>query len=337
MNAAVRESPKSNGARLTRGFTIIHLPPAMRDNNAVTEDLQFILDTAPGGRPEDVLHVLLGDVYAETGNLQARTLGVPAGLGRLGVRRRAGEAASRRSREGRDPSRRIRHGASRHGLGLRHVSRAGHGQLMERDLTYVALDAIAFVTGATLSAMLGHMQYRVDRATGRMSGYLLLWVLGFIWTFGNFLRCTLELAGASSGLHRRAVRGDVCLELHAARPARHRPVGAGWHRIDEPRRRRDCLAFTVAVSVLNLVLIVRANHLSRLSARGQRLSNDFVLHRAGGRHHRVCHLSTRTEARRPRRRTMPRWFAPAALLFAAIHTSAILLSMLVARHAGDRC
>jgi hypothetical protein len=70
MNAAVRQSPKSTAVRLTRGFTIIHLPPAMRDSNAVTEDLRFILDTAPGGRPEDVLHVLLGDVYAETGNLQ---------------------------------------------------------------------------------------------------------------------------------------------------------------------------------------------------------------------------------------------------------------------------
>jgi hypothetical protein len=71
MNAAVRQSPKSPGVRLTRGFTIIHLPPAMRDTTAVTEDLNFILDTAPGGRPEDVLHVLLGDVYAETGNLEA--------------------------------------------------------------------------------------------------------------------------------------------------------------------------------------------------------------------------------------------------------------------------
>jgi hypothetical protein len=69
MNAAVREHPKSTAVRLTRGFTIIHLPPAMRDTNAVTEDLQFILDKAPGGRAEDVLHVLLGDVYAETGRL----------------------------------------------------------------------------------------------------------------------------------------------------------------------------------------------------------------------------------------------------------------------------
>ncbi|HUQ12231.1 MAG TPA: hypothetical protein VM146_18115 [Steroidobacteraceae bacterium] len=71
MNAAVREAPKSKAVRLTRGFTIIHLPPDMRDNKAVTEDLRFILDTAPGGRPEDVLHVLLGDVLAETGQLPA--------------------------------------------------------------------------------------------------------------------------------------------------------------------------------------------------------------------------------------------------------------------------
>ena len=43
----------------------------MRDTPAVTEDLKFILDTAPGGRAEDVLHVLLGDVYSETGNPDA--------------------------------------------------------------------------------------------------------------------------------------------------------------------------------------------------------------------------------------------------------------------------
>jgi hypothetical protein len=71
MNAAARQYPDSIAVRLTRGFTIIHLPPAMRDTNAVTEDLRFILDRAPGGRPEDVLHVLLGDVHAEMGDLNA--------------------------------------------------------------------------------------------------------------------------------------------------------------------------------------------------------------------------------------------------------------------------
>ena len=71
MNAAVRQAPRSTTVRLTRGFTIIHLPPDMRDENAVTEDLRFIIDNAPGGRPEDVLHVLLGDVLAESGDLPA--------------------------------------------------------------------------------------------------------------------------------------------------------------------------------------------------------------------------------------------------------------------------
>jgi hypothetical protein len=67
MNEAIRQAPKSITVRLTRAFTTIHIPPAMRDSDAVIEDLEFILDHAPGGRPEDVLHVLLGDVYAETG------------------------------------------------------------------------------------------------------------------------------------------------------------------------------------------------------------------------------------------------------------------------------
>lgn len=67
MNTAVRQAPNSTGVRLTRAFTTIHLPPAMRDTDAVIEDLKFILDTAPGGRPQDVLHVMLGDVYTEMG------------------------------------------------------------------------------------------------------------------------------------------------------------------------------------------------------------------------------------------------------------------------------
>lgn len=71
MNAAVRQAPKSKLVRLTRGFTTIHLPLGIRDTAAVTADLNFVLDVAPGGRPEDVLHVLLGDVYAETGELDA--------------------------------------------------------------------------------------------------------------------------------------------------------------------------------------------------------------------------------------------------------------------------
>lgn len=71
MNAAVRQAPNSTAVRLTRGFTIVHLPVGVRDTQAVTEDLKFVLDTSPGGRPEDVVHVLLGDVYAELGDREA--------------------------------------------------------------------------------------------------------------------------------------------------------------------------------------------------------------------------------------------------------------------------
>ena len=69
MNAAVRQAPRSTLVRLTRGFSIIHLPVGIRDTAAATEDLKLVMENAPGGRPEDVLHVLLGDVYAEIGEL----------------------------------------------------------------------------------------------------------------------------------------------------------------------------------------------------------------------------------------------------------------------------
>jgi len=69
MNAAIVMAPNSTAVRLTRGFMIVGLPVGMRDTAAVKEDLTFLLGVAPGGRPEDVLHVLLGDVYAETGAL----------------------------------------------------------------------------------------------------------------------------------------------------------------------------------------------------------------------------------------------------------------------------
>jgi hypothetical protein len=71
MSEAIRRSPESTGVRLTRAFTTINLPAAMRDNDALIGDLQFILEASTGGRPDDVLHLLLGDVYAEAGKLDA--------------------------------------------------------------------------------------------------------------------------------------------------------------------------------------------------------------------------------------------------------------------------
>jgi Flp pilus assembly protein TadD len=70
MNSAVRQAPGSTPVRLTRGFTIIHLPIGSRDTAAVTADLKFVMNATTRRRPEDVLHVLLGDVYAETGQLE---------------------------------------------------------------------------------------------------------------------------------------------------------------------------------------------------------------------------------------------------------------------------
>ena len=71
MNEAVRRAPKSISVRLVRAFTTIYLPVAMRDTDAVVEDLRFILDYTTNPRAEDVLHVMLGDVYAETGKPDA--------------------------------------------------------------------------------------------------------------------------------------------------------------------------------------------------------------------------------------------------------------------------
>ena len=71
MNAAAREAPTSTPVRLTRAFTAIHMPPELRDSKSVMQDLEHIIEAAPGGRPEDVLHLLLGDVHAEIGELSA--------------------------------------------------------------------------------------------------------------------------------------------------------------------------------------------------------------------------------------------------------------------------
>jgi hypothetical protein len=137
MNAAVRDAPKSKGTRLTRAFTIIHLPHGLRDNTAVIEDLRFMIDTVPGSRPEDVMRVLLGPPRRRDARLarrrvrggwrsQIRTRRIRTGLGRLGLCRRTGEGAPRRSRKGRGPRGVDRGRAIRAGPALRHVPRARH-------------------------------------------------------------------------------------------------------------------------------------------------------------------------------------------------------------------
>jgi two-component sensor histidine kinase len=198
---------------------------------------------------------------------------------------------------------------------------------MERDATDVALDAIAFLTGAALSAMLGRLQWRVDRAARGLSGYLLLWALGFIWTFGNFLRCTLELTGAAADSAASRLAESFAWSCTLLGPmAIGRLLQGGIGSAD--RVARGFFAFTVGVSLLNLVLMARANYLHayRLEESAYPTTSFFIALGVGAMA-LLLYVSRRQSA--SARKAMPHWFAPAALLFAAIHTTAILLSTLL--------
>jgi hypothetical protein len=189
----------------------------------------------------------------------------------------------------------------------------------------LTIDAIAFAAGAALCAMLGLIQLRVDRPGRRASGYLLLWVLGFIWTFGNFLRCTLALAGAepdSVGARFAEVFAWSCTVIGPVAIGRLLQAGIGT----TSRASRGFLAFTIGVSLLNLALLIRAIRVSewQLEASGYP-TFSFYVGLVNGLIAVAMFWWLRTK---PQHRSMPRWFAPAAFSFAAIHTSAILFSTL---------
>ena len=189
------------------------------------------------------------------------------------------------------------------------------------------LDAIAFAAGAALCAMLGMMQLRVDRTGDRASGYLLMWVLGFFWTFGNFLRCALALAGASPdsvGARFAETFSWSCTLLGPITIGRLLQAGIGT----TSRASRAFFVLTIGVSLLNLGLLIRANYLHawQLDASDYPMTSFYIALAIGV----IALLLYGTNRPRmiPRRGSMPRWFAPAAFSFAAIHTSAILLSTL---------
>jgi tetratricopeptide (TPR) repeat protein len=71
LNRAVDLDPSSRPARLMRAFTLINLPPAHRDTSIVIGDLTYLIREVPGSRAEAMLHLLRGDLYAETGQLEA--------------------------------------------------------------------------------------------------------------------------------------------------------------------------------------------------------------------------------------------------------------------------
>jgi anti-sigma regulatory factor (Ser/Thr protein kinase) len=188
-------------------------------------------------------------------------------------------------------------------------------------------DAIAFATGAALSAMLGLMQLRADRHVERASGYLLLWALGFVWTFGNFLRCALALAGASpdsAGARFAETFAWSCTLLGPVAIGRLLQAGIGT----ASRVSRGFLALTIGISVLNLLLLTRANHdyAWRLEA-SHYPSTSFYISLGLGPLALSIYLAHRRRTQ-PQHRAMPTWFAPAAILFAALHTSAILVTVM---------
>jgi len=121
-------------------------------------------------------------------------------------------------------------------------------------MDYSALHAIGFATGAALSGLLWSMQRRVDRAGGA-SGFQILWIVGFIWTVGNFLQ-SLPLADASVDVTTERFAATLawsCTILGPFAIGRFLQAGIGANRVS-----RRFLMFTAAVSVLNCALLVTA-------------------------------------------------------------------------------
>ena len=201
---------------------------------------------------------------------------------------------------------------------------------MANGLTYSALHAIGFAAGAALSALLGLMQIRVDRAekqSGGASGYQLLWVIGFIWTFGSFLRYTLQLAGV--GADAPSVRLAETLAWSCTILG---PVAIGRflqaRLATTSRASQMFLLFTGAVSALNLSLLVRAGatHAFDLDASWYPPASLYlalivtaialILYRV--RRYEVSPESAGSK---------PRWFGRGVLLLAVVQVAAALLSL----------
>ena len=71
MNRAVDLDPKATHLRLTRGFTMVSFPAQVRNTPKVIEDLSLLVRVAEvsNQRAADSLHIMLGDVYFETGQM----------------------------------------------------------------------------------------------------------------------------------------------------------------------------------------------------------------------------------------------------------------------------
>ncbi|GFE89974.1 histidine kinase [Steroidobacter agaridevorans] len=196
---------------------------------------------------------------------------------------------------------------------------------MENELTYSALQAIGMATGAALCASLGLMQFRVDRATGGPSGYQLLWVVGFIWTLGRFLRYTLQLAGLdeeASSVRLAETLAWSCTILGPIAIGRLLQARLGM----TSRLARAFLGFTGVASILNLSLFawVGATQALELDASWYPEASLYValivtaialmLYRVG--RHEIAPAGSTS-----------RWFGRGAFLLAVLQVGAALLTL----------
>ena len=70
LNRGVELAPSEKQPRLMRAFTSLALPVGVRSDAAVEDDLTFLKTVATGTRAEDVLSLLLADLYLEAGRRQ---------------------------------------------------------------------------------------------------------------------------------------------------------------------------------------------------------------------------------------------------------------------------
>jgi two-component system LytT family sensor kinase len=187
-----------------------------------------------------------------------------------------------------------------------------------------ALHAIGLAAGAALCGLLGLMQLRVDRTTGGPSGYQILWVVGFVWTFGSFLRYTLPLAGFDATATSVRLADTLAWSSAVLGPlAIGRFLQAG---IGMSRASRLFLAFTGAASLLNLMLLAWAGttHSFDLDASWYPQASFYVALVVTAIALLVYRVHRATDEARP---SKSRWFGRGAILLAVVQVTATLLTI----------
>ncbi|MET0533502.1 MAG: hypothetical protein ABW171_04695, partial [Steroidobacter sp.] len=184
--------------------------------------------------------------------------------------------------------------------------------------------------GTALCALLGLMQLRVDRATGRPSGYQLLWVVGVIWTLGRFLRYTLQLADANvTSIHLAEALAWSCTIIGPVAIGRFLQARIGL----TTRSSRVFVMFTGAVSLMNASLFVwaAATHALDLDASWYPETSFYVALVVTA----IALVLYRVDRPAIDIEHGQRWFGRGALVLAVVQITAAWLSQLSSRLPAD--